>query len=211
MRKRKADDNLEERTDKRAKLDTSDSDYVLFYSKSADKRAQLLSNFAEIELQIDDRIYVSGEHAFHGEKFLRLSLLDSCKRPVELQNHAKLFEGRDTKLKKPAQAKTAGGKSKKGLRLEADEIVEWNRIIAEQVQREICRFKFDHAEEIRSFLEESQGKVLVHQVNRANEREIWGGRISKIDNQLIGQNKLGKLWMELRGSNAKTNSETKRD
>ncbi len=38
-----------------------------FYSKSKD--GQCLSNFSPHQIEIDGKIYPTGEHAFHGEKY----------------------------------------------------------------------------------------------------------------------------------------------
>jgi len=38
---------------------------------------------------------------------------------------------------------------------------------------------------------------MVHQENRGKS-PIWGGRIDKITGELIGKNKLGKIWMKVR-------------
>jgi len=43
----------------------------------------------------------------------------------------------------------------------------------------------------------SDKKYLLHQENRGKS-PIWGGRIDKNTGELIGQNKLGKIWMKVR-------------
>ena len=46
-------------------------EYLKFYSKS--KEGKVLSNFYPIEVRINKRIYKTGEHAFHGEKYRLLA------------------------------------------------------------------------------------------------------------------------------------------
>ena len=44
---------------------------IKFYSKS--KEGKCLSNFADYSVILDDRFYLTGEHVFHGNKYLYLS------------------------------------------------------------------------------------------------------------------------------------------
>ena len=47
------------------------------------------------------------------------------------------------------------------------------------------------------FYIENEKSKMVHQENRGKS-PIWGGRIDKITGELIGKNKLGKIWMKVR-------------
>ncbi len=70
-------------------LDTS---IITFFDKKKEYRS--LSNFWECEIVITDnngetRIYESGEHCFHGEKYIRLSKLTDIEetRKIKLYNY----------------------------------------------------------------------------------------------------------------------------
>jgi predicted NAD-dependent protein-ADP-ribosyltransferase YbiA (DUF1768 family) len=63
-----------------------------FYSKS--KEGKCLSNFADIPIKINDKHYISGEHAFHGQKYIfASSITKTQKRKDLLLEYAKKFEG----------------------------------------------------------------------------------------------------------------------
>jgi predicted NAD-dependent protein-ADP-ribosyltransferase YbiA (DUF1768 family) len=163
-----------------------------FYSKSKD--GQCLSNFADIEIQLENKIFSTGEHAFHYMKYYNASkYANSDKRKNELLNYAKKFE-KPSVFKSSLDAKKGGGK--KGFLLEPGEITNWNDESVE-VQNEICKYKYNNCNEVKKFLDENKNKYLLHQDNRANENTIWGGREDKKTGKIIGQNKLGQIWLEL--------------
>ena len=84
---------------------------IKFYSGSKDKLHAKLSNFALIKVQIEERVYISGEHAFHGEKYLQISKhISNEKRQKELIDYSLKFQGMNTSLVNPIDAKRAGGK-----------------------------------------------------------------------------------------------------
>jgi hypothetical protein len=68
------------------------------------------------------------------------------------------------------------------------------------VQKKICRYKYDNYEVVKDVLESSRGKVLVHPAMRCNDEKVksrwWEGRV--VDGVLLGGNKLGNIWMEIR-------------
>ena len=49
------------------------SKFLKFYSKS--KYANELSNFSGLKVVIDDVVYKTGEHCFHGRKYLAAATL----------------------------------------------------------------------------------------------------------------------------------------
>ncbi len=149
------------------------------------------------------RIYESGEHCFHGEKYTRLGQLskDSNRKKVLLE-YGQLFQ-KPSLHTTPAIAKRMGGK--KGLLLSQDELQLWNEISI-GVQKEICTYKYDTYETVRSDLQKSGTKILIHPAMRCKQEElesrIWEGRAIFKDGRIIiiGKNTLGNLWMELRES-----------
>ena len=176
--------------------------YLKFNSKS--KNGRCLSNFADLEVQMNGNVFLTGEHAFHFWKYSnaaygvpRPGSLDASKnRQRELINYATRFVGSEPIVGSTAlDAKRAGGK--KGMKLEPYELYEWNTLVAEKTQREICEYKFKTYQECRDTLAAAAaaGAILIHQDNRANQYTPWGGKISK-EGELVGQNKLGKIWEE---------------
>jgi predicted NAD-dependent protein-ADP-ribosyltransferase YbiA (DUF1768 family) len=183
---------------KTKKLNSSNSknshkkmDYIYFFSGK--KAFRCLSNFWENDVVIDGRVYQSGEHAFHGEKFFRLGL-SGVDRSTELMDYAAKFMKPSSYT--PAMAKKIGGKN--GLRLNEEELWRWSKM-SPDVQKEICQYKLQY-EEVRRHLIESKGKLLIHPALRCRtpEKCIWEGKY--VDGAVIGKNLLGNIWMELRES-----------
>jgi len=179
--------------------------HINFYSGKKEYRS--LSNFWEHDVSITDgdsiRIYESGEHCFHGEKYTRLGQV-CCQdesRKAKLLEYGKTFL-KPSLYKTGASAKKAGGK--KGLLLSHEELELWYKIGVE-VQTEICKWKFDKYEEVRADLMKSGDKILIHPALRCKEElvkyRIWEGKMVYMEDgsaEVIGENRLGKLWMELR-------------
>lgn len=169
-----------------------------FFSRKKEFRS--LSNFWEGDVYIRDRVYESGEHCFHGEKYTRLgeSCLDES-RQQELLAYGRTF------LKPsgftPAVAKRRGGK--KGLRLSDAELETWSSINI-CIQEDICRWKLEHEEQVRQDLLRSGTKVLIHPAMRCSVEKlytrVWEGRGVMVDGKLtvLGKNQLGNIWMKLR-------------
>jgi predicted NAD-dependent protein-ADP-ribosyltransferase YbiA (DUF1768 family) len=165
--------------------------YLKFYSRS--KFGKPLSNFYNLNVVIDNILYITGEHAFHGQKYKQIAQnINDIKRKNELLNYSLIFEGKDTKLKKSNDAKKAGGR--KGLELNNQEREIWNKL-SENIQYKISMYKYENYDIIKDILKEYKDYYLLHQENRANNKSIWGGRIK--DDKLIGKNKLGKIWMKI--------------
>jgi len=173
----------------KSKNDDKKMDYIYFFSGK--KAFRSLSNFWENDVVIDGRVYESGEHAFHGEKFFRLGL-SGVDRAKELMDYAEKFM--KPSGYSPAMAKQKGGK--KGLRLNDEELWRWSKM-SPDVQKEICEYKLRY-EEVKEDLIASKGKLLIHPALRCRtpEKCIWEGRY--VDGAVVGQNLLGKIWMEMR-------------
>lgn len=178
--------------------------HINFYSGKKEYRS--LSNFWERDISIIDgdtiRIYESGEHCFHGEKYVRLGQL-CCdeSRKTKLLEYGKTFL-KPSIHKTGAAAKRAGGK--KGLLLSHDELEMWCCVSIE-VQIEICKWKFDNYKEVRADLMKTGDKILIHPALRCKEElvkyRIWEGKAVYMEDgsiDVIGENRLGKLWMGFR-------------
>jgi len=177
---------------------------ITFFSGKKEYRS--LSNFWEADIEIyhnyEIRQYESGEHAFHGEKYMRIS--DYCaseSRKAELIKYGQTFM-KGSLYKTGAEVKRVGGK--RGLRLTENELSVWSTICI-QVQKEICIWKFNNYEEVREDLKKSGTKILVHPALRCAEDKIektafWEGKGVVRDGGLVilGKNMLGNIWMSLR-------------
>lgn len=176
------------------------------YFFSGKKFLNSLSNFWACRIVVNnedssERVYESGEHCFHGEKYYRIG--SAClneTRKNELLRHSSLFlEGSG---KTAAQIKRLGGK--KGLLLNEDELALWTDISPE-IQRIICDYKFSNYEEVRNDIEKSEYKTLVHPALRCSTEKVktrfWEGRAIITEPgvvEIIGGNWLGKIWMNIR-------------
>ena len=100
--------------------------FFTFYSKSKERKARLLSNFAEIPVKLDHvetggggggtlrRTYPTGEHAFHAAKYRCAAGAPGVgpARRRQLLEHAEKFASAAAST--PLDAKRLGGKGKQG-------------------------------------------------------------------------------------------------
>ena len=177
---------------------------VNFFSGKKEYRS--LRNFWEgdVKIQYSDgleqtRVYASGEHCFHGEKYVRLGEMCNDQRRKEiLLEHGKTFM-KPSLCKNGKEAKKMG----RSLLLTEAELNCWSTISIE-VQKEICRWKFENYQEVRYDLMKSGNKILVHPAMRCSIEKIgkrfWEGKAILKDGEVIvlGKNMLGNLWMALR-------------
>jgi len=167
-----------------------------FFGKK--KEGRELSNFWEGRVEVDGRVYSSGEGAFHGSKYMEVSKVNEGERKSILEEYGRKFEidGEFGNMS-GVELKKKGGKN--GRKLNEDEIVVWNRM-GVIVQKKICRYKYDNYECVKEVLDSSRGKVLVHPAMRCSIEKVnsgwWEGRV--VDGVLLGGNKLGNIWMEIR-------------
>ena len=177
---------------------------INFYSGKKDYRS--LSNFWENDVVIvegdKNRVYESGEHCFHGEKYIRLGEL------CEDESRKKVLLDYGSRFMKPSEYKTAvvakkmGGK--KGLLLNITELELWANISI-NVQHQICVWKMNNYEEVREDLLKSGNKILVHPALRCSQEKLessrmWEGKGVVVDGKIVilGKNLLGNIWMEYR-------------
>jgi predicted NAD-dependent protein-ADP-ribosyltransferase YbiA (DUF1768 family) len=175
-----------------------------FFFKKEEGRC--LSNFWKCVVRIEDgeevREYDSGESCFHGEKFVRVGKLcnDEKRRNDLLEYGCRFLRG---------VCEKDGGLIKKMGRkfnLSNEELNLWYTL-SENVQIEICKYKYENYEEVKDELFKSKGKVLVHPAMRCNEEKvknkIWEGKGIVVDGnvKVIGGNMLGNLWMKIRDEN----------
>jgi predicted NAD-dependent protein-ADP-ribosyltransferase YbiA (DUF1768 family) len=172
-----------------------------FFFKKEEGRC--LSNFWECVVTIHDgelvREYDSGESCFHGEKFVRIAkLCENENRQKDLLEYGSRFL-RGVCDKNGAVVKKMGRK----FILTKDELDLWYTL-SQDLQLEICQFKFDNYEQVREELEKSKGRILVHPALRCSEDKLksrlWEGKAIVVDGQIrvIGNNRLGRIWMQFR-------------
>ena len=176
---------------------------ITFFSGKKEYRS--LSNFWEKDVIIgankDIRTYESGEHCFHGEKYIRIGRLCTDKeRKKQLIKHGLNFI-KPSKYKTCADAKKYGGKS--GLLLLDSELKDWD-IISFEVQYYISKYKLDTYDEVKEDIKNSKTKLLIHPALRTSEekvvKRIWEGKAIIKDGKIevLGKNRLGNIWMEIR-------------
>jgi predicted NAD-dependent protein-ADP-ribosyltransferase YbiA (DUF1768 family) len=171
---------------------------------SGKKEYRSLSNFWERDVVVGDkeRVYESGEHCFHGEKYTRLGeLCDNKDRKKELLDYGTTFL-KPSQYKTGAIVKKMGGK--RGLLLNGLELKLWETISID-VQSQICRWKFENYEEVRQDLMKSGNKILIHPAMRCSQEtleksRVWEGKgiVANGEITVLGKNLLGNIWMKLR-------------
>ena len=176
---------------------------IYFYARK--QKFQSLSNFSPHPIEIIDnqetRKYQTGEHCFHGEKYILVSQhISNLERKEKLLTYGKKFQELSD-YDSPILTKRAGGK--KGLALTTQELKIWDSLNVE-VQRKICLYKLENYPDIKGELRSTQDKVLIHPALRVSKDKVkhrkWEGRLVEEDGnkKIIGGNVLGSIWMELR-------------
>lgn len=181
------------------------SDFVVnFYNNKIEYRS--LSNFWECDVVITVgdtvKLYETGEHCFHGEKYRRTgeNTRDENRRKV-LLSYAETFL-KPSKYTTAALAKKNGGK--KGLLLSQDELKVWDSINFD-LQTAICKWKLENYKAVRDDLIKSETKILIHpalrcSLDKLEKSRVWEGRARIKDGEIVilGKNQLGNIWMNLR-------------
>jgi len=178
----------------------SDGVMNFFYKK---EECRSLSNFWEGGVVIvnegEVRTYDSGESCFHGEKFIRIGKLceDENRKAALLEYGGRFLKGNCPKT--GAVIKKMG----RTFVLSKEELDQWNHLSVD-VQVNICKYKFENYKEVRDDLLKSVGKILIHPAMRCSEEKVrtrmWEGKGIVVDGKIevIGKNRLGKIWMTLR-------------
>lgn len=165
------------------------------------KEGQCLSNFWNCIVKIQDeevREYDSGECCFHGEKFIRIGKHSNGNRKKELLDYGKKFLKGKCDLNGNVVKKMG-----KQLVLTKEELKFWDSECI-NVQTEICNYKYDHYEEVRTELCKTKDKILIHPAMRVKEEKVkdllWHGKgiVVKGKIKVLGKNMLGELWMKVR-------------
>ena len=176
-------------------------DIVTFFSSKKEYRS--LSNFWEKDIVIqDERVYESGEHCFHGEKYICLGkLCEKEDRKKVLLDYGSTF-CKPSSYKTGTMAKKMGGKN--GLLLSSEELFVWDTLRL-GLQEEICMYKLKTDEIVQQDLIKSGSKTLIHPALRCSEEKVkktcfWEGRAVLKEGKLVilGKNMLGNIWMSLR-------------
>jgi ribA/ribD-fused uncharacterized protein len=206
---------------KRQKKVIVDEPLIQFYSKSKNERYRVLSNFSahliivkiclatdgwRIEIgeggnypfvggTIDEPMsniiiqsFPSVEAAFQACKYLYTENTNVNYELVKDQITALSVESN------PAEAKRLGSKAtfkRVGLTLD---IQRWNSV-AKQIMTALCVQKVKQHNDVRVCLKNTQDKELLHYTRGDN---YWGGHISRLTGELVGENHLGKIFELIR-------------
>ena len=172
-----------------------------FFDKKMDGRE--LSNFYEGTVMVDGRTYNSGEAAFHGMKYIKISESSiDAERKTVLKKYGEKFEATGEFGKYTGgEIKKRGGK--KGLTLSEQELRIWTDV-GRNVQSEICAYKYHSDARVKHVLDGTRNKFLIHPAMRCSDFQIdkkyWEGR-GRVENGILsvrGANMLGNIWMMLR-------------
>jgi ribA/ribD-fused uncharacterized protein len=152
---------------------------LYFFSKEPENKE--FSNFYETNFTLDGVEYKSAEHAFQAIK-------------------AKTF-GDDTNFGKILKAKSAQSAKSFGKKVVGFKEDVWTPEKKEEIMKQIVRAKFTQNLELRKKLLDSGDKILA---NADARDKFWGvgtsatTAIAKDPSKWKGENKLGKMLMELR-------------
>ena len=164
-----------------------------------------LSNFYKGRVTVDGRKYSSGEHAFHGSKYIEISKELHGARKLDFEEYGKNFEEEgEFGMMEGNEVKKRGGKGKCGKKLNEEEIRIWSERSV-KVQEKICVYKVENDENVKRVLMSTCSKVLIHPAMRCSEEKVkdkfWEGRGIENENGeivVLGRNMLGIIWMEIR-------------
>jgi predicted NAD-dependent protein-ADP-ribosyltransferase YbiA (DUF1768 family) len=172
-----------------------------FFDKKVDGRE--LSNFYEGQVVVEGRTYNSGEAAFHGMKYIKISeASENGERKNMLEKYGEKFEIAGEFGNFPGgEIKKRGGK--KGLTLNDRELRVWADE-GRNVQSKICAYKYNSDARVKFVLDGTGNKFLIHPAMRCSDFQVdkkyWEGR-GKVENGMLsvrGANMLGNIWMMLR-------------
>ncbi|XP_032238288.2 uncharacterized protein LOC5512917 [Nematostella vectensis] len=152
-----------------------------------------LSNFYEVDLDMQEGVFPSVEHYFQGMKFIpedrkhftkggKFDSLAKSSWPVEVS--------------KGIVAKSAGSKSgsaKHGLTLVGDAL---DQNASKIRMKKALRVKFSK-EPFRSLLLETGNRLLVH-IPMRGQPDFWTARLDKASGRIIGENTMAMVVMEVR-------------
>ena len=166
-----------------------------------------LSNFYKGRVTVDGRHYSSGEHAFHGSKYIEISKELNGARKLDFEEYGKKFEEEgEFGMMEGNEVKKRGGKSKLGKKLNEEEIGIWTKRSVE-VQKKICLYKVENDENVKKVLMSTGTKVLIHPAMRCSVEKVkdkfWEGKGIVNENDeivVLGRNMLGSIWTEIRSS-----------
>ena len=129
----------------------------IFFFSFQEKDGFELSNFYKMDIQIYDKLFSSGESAFHGMKYYILSLHSkNQERKIELEEYGKKFlkYGEFDNLEQ-SEIKKKGGKS--GLKLNSDELKLWGHLSID-VQKKISLYKYKIVNQLEMFYKKQKVK-----------------------------------------------------
>jgi len=169
---------------------------IFFFSRSRLPYCQF-SNFYEVDIEMPEGVFPSVEHYFQGMKFIPEDRARFMKGG-EFDKKKNETSARNAKeeIAKGKLAKSAGSKSgsaKYKLTLAADGL---DQGVAKHRMKRALQRKFEQ-EPYRSLLLETVGTQLIHIPTRG-QTDFWTGKKDKKTGEIVGENTMGKLFMEVR-------------
>ena len=144
-----------------------------------------LSNFSAYSVEFEGKEFPTVEHAFQAAKYRFVVIA-----PVEVDDIIEEIRG----LATAQEAKSAGGKGGMKSRRVALDIIRWDAhkdaIMNSLLQSKMMRHRLIQEELMLAKMHQIQ---LVH-FSRADK--YWGA-VVKDDGRIVGENRLGALWMDL--------------
>ena len=207
--------------------DSTESTYQ-FFSRSSAKNApvkmgnvsnwrQKLSNYWPTKIPFIDGVFPSVEHAFHYAKLAFIVSPDKFadtvktarKKYVTTLPAKKAGEDSAEWFKttiKPLMLKiksSSGRAAMKKMNIEL-RVKEWDEKRT-GIMRTLIKKRFKHDEEFRDIIMATGNHPLLHfEKGSGSAPSFWGGYIKKDTGKLMGENMLGKIYMELRRKHGRT-------
>ena len=214
--KKKIEKTIEKKVEMNKKFNPDDfAEIIQFYSKSKDEVLpklkqgkswdiwnslpewrknlpewrKILSNFHNVDITIEGKVYPSIEHYFQAAKALH-----SNKPELAI-----LFQkGNSIGIQSPVEAKEAGSRKyykNNGISLDTEK---WNKN-SEKIMYDALVARSLVDEEFNDILKNSykENYYLLH-FERSGKKSEWGGAIEKETGNIVGKNRLGILLMILR-------------
>ena len=184
---------------KRLKRSSNEAEELIFFFSGSRLPYCQLSNFFEVDIEMEEGVFPSVEHYFQGMKFIP----EDRKRFIKGGEFDRKKETAATNAKeetaKGRLAKSAGSKSgsaKFKLTLAPDGL---DQEVAKRRMKRALQKKFEKEPFKSLLLETGASRQLIHIPSRG-QTDFWTGKRDKKTGEIVGENTMGKLLMEVRDS-----------
>lgn len=184
---------------KRLKRSSNEAEEPIFFFSGSRWPYCQLSNFFQVDIEMEEGVFPSVEHYFQGMKFIP----EDRKRFMKGGEFDRKKETAATNAKeetaKGRLAKSAGSKSgsaKYKLTLAPDGL---DQEVAKRRMKRALQKKFEKEPFKSLLLENGASRQLIHIPTRG-QTDFWTGKRDKKTREIVGKNTMGKLLMEVRDS-----------